>query len=567
MNNLPSSYPMPSFKEGVPPHPQIGQNSQSYQSQQNQNFNQSTVEQHGQMQNNIPQGQQSNNFNPSYSPTSSNNSNQQNVPVLQQYSGSGYFTQGQGSFSQQNIPSFPSVNNQSQPSQSQQNQFQSLQQPSQQQNQFQLPQSTFPQQQNQFQPPQQQQGASFQELQQKAFAYNPQVHTSSGTNYTTPISAKASVQSYGGQFNAPPQPKGEFPYQVTCADYNGREVYLFDVNPKQLLLVYDGELQLSVTDMGGSIYLKKSIERFETTYGEKTGYVFWKATKKYMDCLDNLFTVAWREQLKVPLPVVTDRSKMPLLHSGTWNNIPYEVYEYSEASVALFIQYQMNIGASNSSLTHPTRGKIQGYIFWKKGGTKIQEIERFFGISIGDKFTLSPPVFTTNVPTVAAQPVLLKTGTCLKNDILYTIEQWRYSEAAYALCFSPNCNIENEYIKYSPTLYFGSVTKGGYIFAKASKMALDYMKFTFPEAILDDAVVIPTTLSTVIPAPKVEQRIPDLAISLLNKLAKCETFIQEEIHGKKILYGPTEEVETSIDSEVVMKLICGDKSLVIMKTD
>lgn len=400
---------------------------------------------------------------------------------------------------------------------------------------------------------------------QQNFAYDASVHVSNEPNYTTPISQSASVQSYGTKFNAPPQKKSEYPYQITCASYDGRNVNLIDIDSKRILLIFDGELQLSVTDNTGTILLQKSKEKFETPYGEKNGYIFWKGTKKYIDCLDSLFQDVWRKELKVPLPEIVERNP-GFLSGGTYNNVPFEIYEYSEKSIAVFTDFKLPIGMYNGRLKHPDKGSTAGYIFGKQAN-KIKEVEALLDSSIGDKFLLSAPLVSRASVAAISQPILLKTSSLILSDVQYTVEQWRYSEASYALTFTPEINIENDFIKYNPNLNFSGAKRGGYIFSKSHKQSTDYMKKIYPEAIFDDAVIIPSNLSDVIPTAKTEQSISELSVSLMNKISKCDKFTQEDTHGKYVYYGKIEDVESEIMFDILMKVIVGDKCLIITKKE
>jgi hypothetical protein len=413
--------------------------------------------------------------------------------------------------------------------------------------------------------------SNFQQLQEqnKGFAYDPTFHYSTGPNTTTPLSANASVQSYGGKFNAPPQEAGVFPYQVTCADYGGRNVFLFDISPKILLLVYDGELQLSVDDSGTN--LKKSYDAYNTPYGEKRGYVFWKQTKKYLDCLDKLFTPEWRKNIKVELPVITDHGNDVLLASGTYNGVPYEVYEYSQKSVVLFIHTQMPIGMSNN-FTHKDKGKIPGYTFSKKGARGgVAELEKLLNVPLSDKYEQSEKVFTSAgkgpAQQIASQPTIIKTGICLIGGTQHTVEQWRFSEASYALTFTPEANIENEIIKYNPGLHFGSVRRGGYIFAKNNLTAMTHLKVVFPEAISDDIIANTAMPQFPTSAPRAEPRLSELAMNMMTKLSKVTTVEEYNEFGKRIIYGPTESIDEELISNATMKIHMDGVCLIICKND
>jgi hypothetical protein len=399
--------------------------------------------------------------------------------------------------------------------------------------------------------------------QKQPFVYDPRVHTTNEPNLISPLSVSATVQSYGGTFNAPPQPKTEYPYLVFGAVYDSRNVLLVHIDSKRFLLVYEADLQLAVTDTSGQTYLQKSKEKFATPYGDKNGYIFWAQTKKYLDLLDSLFTTEWRKGLKVALPEKKESSFL-LLHSCDYNGFHYDIYEYSEKAVAVFTNGPFVKGMANQYVKHPVTG-AGGCYFLSKQQNKIAEVEQMFNCSLGPKFTLSAPLASKGPTAVANEPVLLKTTNTIRGDIRFTLEQWRYSELSYALTFTPNANIENEFIRYNPDLTFGGVKRGGYIFAKNNKTHTDYLKSLMPEAILDDAVIIPTTLSNVIPAAKTEQKISDLSISLLNKLSKCDVFTQEEAHGKTIMYGPTDDVESSISGEILMKIIVGERCLIVSK--
>lgn len=364
-----------------------------------------------------------------------------------------------------------------------------------------------------------------------------------------------------------------FPYLITKANYGQDHVYLYDFDSKRIVLTYSGDLSLDVD----GIPMKKSTMPFDTPHGSKTGYVFYKTTKKYLDVLDNLFNSEWRaeDKLKVPLPPVMEERDPSLLWSGLLGTIKSELFEYSDKSVALMTDppsqkedFAVLNGIFNYSLKHPTRGKVAGHIVSKK---KLGPLQNIIPVDFGSKFTKSAPVILR--PSNKFSPILLVEENQMSGTQVFKLRQYRYSEASYALTFDPPADISNNLVQLNHGLTINGQKQSGFIFALANKQAIEYLKAVFPKAKLDDEMPGAAMTSNIgapaaVPvAPKMEQRISDLAISLMTKLSGVKELVTEEAHNKIIYYGPVEQLESiDVDEEdLLLNLTAGDNQLVISK--
>jgi hypothetical protein len=361
-----------------------------------------------------------------------------------------------------------------------------------------------------------------------------------------------------------------FPYLITKANYGPDFVYLYDFDSKRIVLTYSGDLEIDIN----GVPMKKSTMPFNTPHGSKNGYVFWKSTKSNLDLLDKLFG-EWRgpDFLKVPLPPLTEERDPSILWTGLIGNINAELLEYSDKSVVLITTPPSQkgdwptLGAMfNWSLKHPTRGKVAGHIISKN---KLGPLQLIIPIDFGSLFTKSAPVILKQ--TNKFSPILLVSEKQMSGTQIFTLKQYRYSEASYALTFDPPADISNEVVQINNGLVIDGKKQSGFIFAISNKAAIDYLKAIFPKAKTDDempGLAMASNISAPVPvAPKMEQRISDIAISLILKLSNVTDIVTEEAHNKIIYYGPSEKLE-SIDVEpddLLMSLTVGDKQLIVTK--
>lgn len=398
--------------------------------------------------------------------------------------------------------------------------------------------------------------------------YNPAIHQQRGPLTTTPISLAATAAASQTKFNAPPPKPSVFPYLLTAASYGDGQVALYHIDSRRILLAYHGELELTVSDKHGSNEIKKSTEQFNTPHGPKYGYVFYTQTKKYMDLLDSLFGLAWRETLQVELPEIKEIESI-ILWEGAIQGKNVQLVEYSEKAVALMTDsdFDFRYSKPNGRLTRPDGTKGRGYIFGKKS---VDELRKIIPVDFGSKYTKSEPKSTAPMMAVAqmSEPSLLSQEMMLSGNTQYTVKFWRYSPEAYALTFDPPADISNPPLVTRNTgLRFNGQIRDGFIFAKSNPQALDYLKSVYPKATFDDPIVTNAEgVDDIIPPAKVEQRVSDLAISLMNRVSSTNEFVREEAHGKIIYYGPQSEMPV-IEEEILATLTVGDKSLVIAKRE
>lgn len=157
-----------------------------------------------------------------------------------------------------------------------------------------------------------------------------------------------------------------------------------------------------------------------STTGKSDGWLFYKTPgphHAYLKYLTNNFDYESLYKKSIPPVKANYASKneapinnetIPLLmfetnilDSNTGTSVCVQLFEYKEESLALFLNPHMLLNGLNptSGLTHPTRGKIDGFCISKNYQPSINYIESTFGFSnIKDKYVMHKKSTSTHDP-------------------------------------------------------------------------------------------------------------------------------------------------------------------------
>lgn len=138
--------------------------------------------------------------------------------------------------------------------------------------------------------------------------------------------------------------------------------------------------------------------------GKANGYLCYKNNTGMINFMKSLlpdvnFESMYKKSPAISSSVIKQQREPQLLETRSFMNgdqtFVLEIYEYSEAAIALFPTPMINLTGFNllDCLKHPTQGTRQGYSIAKANETQVNTIEQFFGFSnLKGKYTMTEEV-------------------------------------------------------------------------------------------------------------------------------------------------------------------------------
>ena len=372
--------------------------------------------------------------------------------------------------------------------------------------------------------------------------------------FSEAVSAQPSKISLGKYVKAAPKAK----LIVSVREGDDGEIFsLFEVDSKRMMISCIPELDISL-DNGGKI--SRSNERFETDFGFKSGYLFYKATEAHANKIDEFFGTEWRSKIELP------ETKDPILMwQGVVGNTRMELFEYSAVSMALFTNPAIRTSSfkENSRLKHPD-GTRPGYIIGKSTKSALEELRLLVPFDFEANYKKSAPI----IKTVS----LLEKRNVINLGTMFEISLYDYSEASYALIFNPEINEPFPGFTFNEKLKINDVITVGYVFSKNSSDALTSLEKIMPGAQLGRSIAVKSELVDIIPTSvaTAEESIDSLILKMLNRTGKITEFRNVSFHGKDIIMGTDSEVTSWYDSceierEILMRIEAGDNVILVLR--